>query len=300
LSTVLITGVSGFIGARLATELASTHRVVGLSRKQPKDVPLARYVKGSFELFEDLRQLDNEKIDAVVHLAAVTGGCSEEDGLAVNVQGTRRLMRYLVDRGTRKFVLASSIAAVGCLTGDEPRFTPLHLPMRPDHPNVGRDAYGLSKAMMEEVAKFFARSYPDLGVMNLRFGAVHDEASYQPTAWDLTKFPAWAFVLLGRVALSDIIAGVKASLAALDRGVTGFRGYNLVGPDSGLDEPVADALRTIFGPRASALPDLSRYQRPGHEHAPLWSMDETERDLGFVPRVPAGPKAFAKWKETQP
>jgi UDP-glucose 4-epimerase len=296
LSTILITGVSGFIGARLAQDLAATHRVIGLSRKQPKDALGSRFVRGSFDSFEDLRQLDSERIDAAVHLAAVTGGCSEEDGLAVNVQGTRRLLRYLVDRGTRKFVLASSIAAVGCLTGDEPRFTPLHLPMRPDHPNVGRDAYGLSKAMMEEVAQFFARSYPDAGIMNLRFGAVHDEATFAPTPIDLKQFPAWAFVLLGRVALSDVIAGVKASLTALDQGTKGFRGYNLVGPDNGLDVPVADAIRTIFGERAQSL-DLSHYEKPGHEHAPLWSMDDIKRDLGFVPRIPTGPTAFPAWKD---
>ena len=122
--TILITGASGFIGKALAKALDGQADLVLLSRNKP-DAP-GTWIKGAFELFEDLRQLDRFKIGTAVHLAAVTGGCSEEDGFAVNVQGTRRLLRYLADRGTRKIVLASSIAATGVLTGNEPRFVPLH------------------------------------------------------------------------------------------------------------------------------------------------------------------------------
>ncbi|MDE2798368.1 MAG: NAD(P)-dependent oxidoreductase, partial [Gemmatimonadota bacterium] len=111
MSTILITGASGFIGRALSASMAEDHRVICMSRKDPElDLP---YVNGEFGSFEDLQQLNDEAIDVVIHLAAVTGGCSERDALIVNVEGTRCLMRYLMDRGCRKFVMASSIAAVG-------------------------------------------------------------------------------------------------------------------------------------------------------------------------------------------
>jgi len=296
MSTILVTGASGFIGKAMAKDLAAAgHSVVCMSRKKPElDGVKFEFVGGSFESFEDLRGLDKHKIDSVVHLAAVTGGCSEEDGLAVNVQGTRRLMRYLLDRGTRKFVLASSIAATGCLTGNEPRFVPLTLPMRPDHPCIGRDAYGLSKALMEEVAKQYARSAADIDVVSLRFGAVIDESNYNKWLPAMAEFPAWAVVILGRVALSDVLRGVNAALASAK---PGFRSFNLVGPDCSMEEPVT-ALRKVFGDRGKHL-DYSAYERAGHEHDAIWSMDEIKAGLGFTPRIPTRPSAFDAWKGNQ-
>ena len=111
MSAVLITGASGFIGRALAASMAQGHEVVCMSRRDPElGLP---WVQGEFGSFEDLARLDDRSIDTVVHLASVTGGCSERDGILVNVEGTRCLMRYLIDRGCRKFVMASSIAAVG-------------------------------------------------------------------------------------------------------------------------------------------------------------------------------------------
>jgi UDP-glucose 4-epimerase len=300
MGVTVVTGASGFIGRRLVERLARERgeaAVVSLSRKKPEIAGNAgQWVRGSFDSFEDLRGLDGHAIDAAVHLAAVTGGCSEEEGIAVNVAGTRRFLRYLLDRGCRRFVVASSIAAVGALTPGEPRFAPLSLPMRPDHPCVGRDAYGLSKAMMEDVVKFFARSYPEAGFVNLRFGAVTDEGTHQPSPGNALAVGPWAFVLVGRVALSDVVDGVVAALDALARGKPGFHSYNLVGPDSALDVPVAQAVREALGTGAAGL-DLSAYERPGHEHDPLWSIDELRHGLGFTPRIPMRPSAFQAWKE---
>ena len=70
-------------------------------------------VTARFESPEDLRQLDEFDIEVVAHLAGVTGRCTEQDALIVNVEGSRCLMRYLLDHGCRKFVMASSTAVVG-------------------------------------------------------------------------------------------------------------------------------------------------------------------------------------------
>jgi len=150
-SSVLITGYSGFVGRSLARSMARNHRVVGLSRHQPADVD-AQYVRGKFTSYEDLRLLDRYDFDVAIHLAAVTGGCLESDCVEVNVEGTRRLMRYLIDRGCPKFVMASSIAAVGF---QSTRFRPIQLPIPDEHPCLDRDGYGLSKYLMEEVTRYY-------------------------------------------------------------------------------------------------------------------------------------------------
>src|ERR1700737_4314155 len=101
---ILITGASGFIGKKLVNRLANKHNVICLSRHSFEED--ATFIRGFFDRFEGLHSLDPYDIQAVIHLAAVTGGCSEEDGLTVNVLGTRRLYRYLLNRGCKKFVTA--------------------------------------------------------------------------------------------------------------------------------------------------------------------------------------------------
>ena len=114
MSTILVTGSGGYLGSRLVQVLAADHDLISMSRSPAGNPP--RVVQGDFTDAAALTALDGERIDVVVHLAAVTGGCSEEDAMNVNVSGTRRLVRWAVDHGVRRFVLASSIAAVGCLS----------------------------------------------------------------------------------------------------------------------------------------------------------------------------------------
>ena len=175
MSTVLITGTSGFIGRALAPAMSARHRVVCMSRKDP-DLGLP-FIRGDFGSFEDLRRLDDEEIDVVVHLGAVTGGCLERDGILVNVEGTRCLMRYAIDRGCRKFVMASSIAAVGM---QSMRFRPLRVPIADEHPCLDRDGYGVSKYLMEEVTRYYHRQNDDIDVINLRLSSVANDDRMPP------------------------------------------------------------------------------------------------------------------------
>lgn len=296
MATILVTGGTGFIGSRLVPLLAAQHEVISLARTAQKDQPRVKTVRGTFHSFEDLRRLDGSRIEALVHLAGVTGGCSEQDGLEVNVAGTRRLLRYLADRGCRKFVLASSVAAVGCLTDREPRFAPQQLPIAPDHPFLGRDAYGLSKVLMENMARYMARAIPDAGIVSLRFGAVTDEEKYRPEAVRAAGLPLWAFVTLARVALRDVLRGLILAVSAPLP--PGYRQYNLVGPDTPCEDSVPDLIPAFLGPAAGAL-DLAAYRRAGHGHDPLYSMKEIKRELGFAPEVPMRRAEFLKWQDAR-
>jgi len=191
MSTVLITGAGGFIGGALATSMAAggETRVLAMSRGAVAEKPGLTYIPGEFHSFEDLRRLDPYPIDVAIHLAAVTGGCSERDGMMVNVEGTRYLMRYLIDRDCRKFVMASSIAVVGM---QNVGFRPLQLPIDDEHACLDRDGYGFSKYMMEEVTRYYHRQNPGIDVINLRLASIAgDDAAPGLTELEPGAPPEW-------------------------------------------------------------------------------------------------------------
>ncbi|HEX7291244.1 MAG TPA: NAD(P)-dependent oxidoreductase [Conexibacter sp.] len=223
MSVVLVTGASGLLGSRLLERLSAEHRVVAMSRGAVAG-PAHAWVRGSFASPEDLRALDAYRIDTCVHLGAEVGGCSEEAGLSVNVLGTARLLRRLVDRGCRHAVLASSIGAVGCLTEG---FLPRALPIDDDHPCDAVDAYGLSKALMEDVAFYFARTCPELEVAIFRIGAVLTEPPKpdEETSLAASRLP---FRDGGSVAAADVVQAL--ALAVARRLGPGARRFNLVAP----------------------------------------------------------------------
>ncbi|MFF2017348.1 NAD-dependent epimerase/dehydratase family protein [Paenibacillus sp. NPDC058177] len=268
---ILITGASGFIGRALVKHLADKHYVICLSRKAPEGA--AAYVQGSFDVIEDLKGLDAYDIEAVIHLAAVTGGCSEEEGLAVNVLGTRRLFRYLLDRGCRKFITASSIAVAGGLDED---FVPLELPIPDEHPCLATDAYGLSKAMVEELTRYFHRIHTDADFINLRLGAVAAE-DWIPPILETGSRPPLPFITMAHVYADDVVRGIAAALHAPPR--PGVRTLNLVGPDVTSNLPVTKIMSNILGD----FYNLDYYHFPGHNYRPLYTMDRFKEEFGFVP-----------------
>jgi UDP-glucose 4-epimerase len=278
--TILITGASGYIGAKLAKrlteELETVREVVCLSRHKP--ITAAPYLLGNFDSFEDLQQLDAFKIKAVVHLAAVTGGCSEEDGLSVNVLGTRRLYRYLYDHGCRKFITISSIAATGCLS---PAFIPLRLPIPDEHPCLAEDAYGMSKAMVEQLIHYFHRKHPDTDFINYRLGAVVDDELWNPKPITVNTPLQIPFTNLSRVFVSDVLDALVTALEAPQQ--SGVRTYNVVGADASCDEPVAELLaHKLGGDEVQEL--ISYYRIPGNEYAAIFDMSRIKAELGFEPK----------------
>jgi UDP-glucose 4-epimerase len=270
MSKVLVTGASGFIGKALASSLAEKHDVICMSRRNPGlELP---WIRGSFAAFEDLRQLDRYEIDVVVHLAAVTGGCLERDGILVNVEGTRCLMRYLMGRGCPKFVFASSIAAVGF---QSPKFRPLQLPIPDEHPCFDRDGYGLSKYLMEQICKYYQRQVEDIDVINLRLASIFPDERTPPKR-SVCPLGQWALGGITQMALSDAVRAF--SLAAEATYLPGVRIMNAAGPVAWVADPVVDILGNWWGDDV----DVSYYQQPGHEFESVYDVRRIEHELGFV------------------
>ena len=272
---ILITGTSGFIGRQLAMSLAKTHDVICLSRRATALTGVTAY-EGDFTVPEVLRQLDDHPMDVIIHLAAVTGGCTEEDGLRVNVLGTHQLLRYGIARGVRKLVLASSIAAVGF---QSVKFRPLRVPIPDDHPCLDRDGYGVSKYLMEEVTHYLSRQNEDLDFINIRLASIAPDDS-TPTPRKAGPLTAWALGGLSVMFASDAVrCFTRAAEAPYKPGV---RTMNAVGNPACAGDPVPDILRAWYGPDAGGL-DLSHYERPGHAFDPVYDIGLIEREIGFRP-----------------
>jgi nucleoside-diphosphate-sugar epimerase len=275
MSTVLITGASGFIGRALASKMAEKHEVLCMSRKDPNlSLP---WFRGDFGSFEDLRMLDKKQIDILIHLAAVTGGCSERDGILVNVEGTRSIMRYLIDRGCKKFVNASSIAAVGF---QSTKFRPNQVPIPDEHPCLDRDGYGFSKYLMEKVTKYYQMQNPEIEVINLRLSSVCSDENMPPlkTPGPLEE---WALGGITIMALSDAVCAF--SMAAEASYNPGVRILNAAGPKAWVAVPVAEILRNWWGNDV----DLSHFEKDENSCDSIFDVSRIRAEIGFVAkRIP--------------
>ena len=277
MSKILVTGASGFIGRALATSLSAQHDVVCMSRNNP-EVDL-QWVRGDFGVFEDLLQLKGLPIDAVVHLAAVTSGCTERTAMMVNVEGPRCLMRYLMDAGCRKFVMASSIAAVGF---QSKRFRPLQVPIPDEHPCLDRDGYGLSKYLMEEVTKYYSRQNEAIDAINLRLSSVATDDKMPPLR-QVEPLREWSLGHITFMARSDAVRAFTLAVEAPYR--PGVRIMNAAGPKSWTAVPVAKILGNWWGNNIG----LSHFEQPGNEYDSVFDVALIERELGFVAQRVADP-----------
>lgn len=216
--------------------------------------------------------------DVVVHLAAEVGGCSEENCLNVNVLGTLRLLRHFVDCGVKRFVLASSIAAAVGLSEDA---VPRELPIGDDYPCDAKDPYGMTKALMEEVAYYFQRNNGGLDITLFRIGSVLKEDAVPVTMQDLdtVRLP---FIALSTISVVDVVSAIR--LAIERQTIPGVHRMNLVAPWTRTPIPVADTLARLLGHRATHL-DLTSYEGEHSKWASLFSTDRLLSQLGFVATV---------------
>ena len=170
---LLITGGLGFVGTNLVARLLDRADVAirvldsgetGAPQPPLRDQRVTIQIGNVLDRSAVARAVDG--VDAVVHLAAATGVVqSLEDPrqtLKVNVDGTVNLLEACRARGVRRFVLASSNAAVG---EHEPPLDE-RTPPRPVSP------YGASKLAGEALCSAYAAAY-GLETAALRFSNVY-------------------------------------------------------------------------------------------------------------------------------
>ena len=184
----------------------------------------------------------------------------------------------MIDLGVKKYVIASSIAVVGCLTAD---FIPDSLPIADDHRCNSSNVYGLSKYFVEETSKYFQKLEPTIDVTLFRIGVVLAE---QAIPADREKIESmWRpFCTLGCISIHDVLQAF--TLAAGLETKPSLEIMNLVSDTVYSTIPTKDALSLALGDRAEAL-DLSYYEIPGNEYAGIYQTAKVERALDFKAQI---------------
>lgn len=118
--SAFVTGATGFVGLNLVRELVEQGwRVTAMHRASSDVSVLSRFpadrAVGDVTRFDTVRAAMPERVDAVFHVAGNTSlwGKASAEQDAVNIDGTRNVVRVALEKGAARFVHTSSIVAYG-------------------------------------------------------------------------------------------------------------------------------------------------------------------------------------------
>jgi UDP-glucose 4-epimerase len=178
-SVVLITGVSRYLGGRLAAQLAAdpgVERVIGIDTVPPRTADLALLGRTEF-VRADIRNpliakvMNQARITVVVHAALMASPRAVGSRIAMqemNVIGTMQLLAACQKSDfVERVVVRSTTAVYGCGSGDSAVFT------EDMHPHEGaQNGYAKDAVEVEGYARGFARRRSDVGVSVLRMANI--------------------------------------------------------------------------------------------------------------------------------
>jgi UDP-glucose 4-epimerase len=180
---VIVTGVAGYWGARVAARLANEvgYHVIGLDREPPADeVEDLDFVQADVRnpLLVDLFKA--EGVDTVVHLAFAETTRLSEAAFDLNVMGTSKLLGACNQAGVRKAVLKSSTAVYGARPGNSAF-------LAENHPLRGSKRYGTLRDLVEieGFCRSFRRQAPGLILTILRFPGIVGPTADTPMTYFL-------------------------------------------------------------------------------------------------------------------
>lgn len=164
---ILVTGATGQIGGDLISELSRIYgkdKVIGSARrKDPLDLDCNRYYSMDCRNLDDFYRIaKEEKVDTILHLAAILSAKGEEDPNLlwdINVNGLYNALEVSKEIGASLFV-PSSIGAFGPSTPKDK--TPQNTIQRPT------TAYGVSKVTGELLCDYYHQKY-GLDTRGVRF-----------------------------------------------------------------------------------------------------------------------------------
>jgi UDP-glucose 4-epimerase len=173
--SVLITGAEGYLGRLVVKALSADPGDVDTivaSDIRPPIIPLSNvtYVTADIRSEEIVNALRQYQVDTVVHLAAIVTPGPRDDreaAHAVEVRGTRSLLRACLAAGVNRFVYTSSGAAYGYYA-DNPEW------LSEDDAIRGNSefAYSDHKRQVEEMLARWRERHPELKQLIFRPGVI--------------------------------------------------------------------------------------------------------------------------------
>jgi nucleoside-diphosphate-sugar epimerase len=164
---IVVVGATGNVGTSLLESLTSDgHELVAVARRSPiQPVAGAEFVPADI-VDAELAQLFRGA-DAVVHLAwLIQPGRDESITRRVNVDGSERLFRAVVDAGVPLLVYASSVGAYS--PGPKDRLVDESWPTE----GIQSSFYARHKSAVERILDRLERERPELRVVRMRPGLI--------------------------------------------------------------------------------------------------------------------------------
>jgi nucleoside-diphosphate-sugar epimerase len=318
-TTILVTGCSGFIGSNLCLSLLKQgHTVFGIDNFDPYYPRKVKEINNiallgfpNFTFFEAditdknaLEMLPDELRPAVVvHLAAKAGvrpSMQDPEGyFHNNLFGTECLLKWMIRRGSRKMIFASSSSIYGN-TRELPfvETADLSVPLSP---------YAATKIAGEQINLSY-HLQNGLDVLNLRFFTVYGPRQRPDLA--IHKFliamrQGREIVLYGDgnssrdyTYVEDILAGIENSITYLLTHEKVFESINL-----GSGRPITlSQMISILGEEAGCIPEIVHSaQQPGDMENTFASIAKAEKLLNYHPEMTfrEGVRRFVAWFDTQ-
>jgi UDP-glucose 4-epimerase len=270
---VLVTGGSGGIGRFVLEELRGKVEATVFDRREPAG-SASGFVGGDIL---DLPALTEacRGMDAVIHLAAIPNPFSDppEQIFPVNVTGTFHVLEAAVRAGVRRVILAGSDSATGLAFKKAP-VAPAYLPVDEEHPKAPSEVYGLTKLLVEEIGKSYARGHGlEVVVLCPVFVVVPGKEGQVPErAAERVSRNLWAYV--------EPIDVAQAFRLALDLPKVTYEVFLIGAADTLSPVPSLELAKKAFG----ALPPI---QKPEwfarNPHASLYDISKAMRVLGYRP-----------------
>ena len=169
---VLVTGVSRYLGGRLARLLSddpSVERIIGVDVVPPKaDLGRTEFVRADIRNPVIAKVINAAEIDTVVHMnviATPVGAGGRTSMKEINVIGTMQLLAACLKAPTvKKFVVKSSSTVYGVSAKDPAMFREDMEPKK-----LPRSGFAKDSVEVEGYVRGFARRRPDVLVTTLRF-----------------------------------------------------------------------------------------------------------------------------------
>jgi UDP-glucose 4-epimerase len=302
-SSVLVTGAAGYIGAHMAHALVRAgHEVVALddlSRGHAEDVPSgARFVRGDVRDRALVTGLLREHgVRAVFHFASrIEVGESVTEPRVYfrdNVVAAFELLESVLDAGVPHFVLSSSAAVYGA---------PSRVPIEETDPTVPVNPYGETKLTIERMLASYGHAY-GLKYAALRYfnaagadadagiGERHDpETHLVPLVLDVAQKKRPSVTIFGSdyatpdgtcvrdfVHVVDLVEAHLAALHHLEQGGAGGA-FNLGSGEGHSVREVIDVARRVTG---HAVEVVEGPRRPGDPPVLVASPARALRELGW-------------------
>ncbi|MFI1379346.1 NAD-dependent epimerase/dehydratase family protein [Embleya sp. NPDC020886] len=271
---VVVTGGSGRVGRYVLAELADAHDVLNADL-----TPLAG---GPDVGYRRIDILDPATLapafagaDVVVHLAGIDYDLVDDAGtcVRVNTVGCWNVLQAAREQCVARVVVCSSIAATGLHEPGADR-PPIRLPIDDDEPIRPVDAYGISKALVEVIARGFAdASGPE--VVCLRPCAVVFPENLHTFVHPSADGPR---TLHDYITAEDL---ARAFRAAVETPAPGFGPYLLAADDCAHPDPTLDWYARDVGELPADV-DSERFARD--PHAGAVRTDGARAALGWAPR----------------